>query len=105
LTRCFDLFPSIQPIFRLSDSLEEAKAFTVELKDEIDCLFYSGRIPYLIAKEAIPIHIPAYYIPLKGSGLYRALYRLKSDRDFTYISFDGIQSEYIEIVKENLGET
>ena len=105
LTRCFDLFPSIQPIFRLSDELEEAKDFTVELRDEVDCLFYSGRIPYLIAKEEVPIHIPAFYIPLKGSGLYRALYRLKSKQDFTYISFDGIQTEYIEIVKENLEET
>ncbi|MBE1554706.1 hypothetical protein [Sporosarcina limicola] len=104
LKRCFDLFPSIKPIFRLSDLLTEAKNFTVELRDEVDCLFYSGRIPYLIAKEEIPVHIPAFYIPLKGSGLYSALYRLKNKRDFTYISFDGIQSEYIEIAKKNLGE-
>ncbi|MDF2068188.1 hypothetical protein [Bacillus sp. Cr_A10] len=105
LIRCFDLFPTIQPIFRLSDVLEEAKDFTIELRDKVDCLFYSGRIPYLVAKEEVPMDIPAFYIPLKGSGLYQALYKLKAKKNLTQISFDGIQNEYIEIVKNNLEET
>ncbi|MEI4768814.1 hypothetical protein WAX74_03960 [Psychrobacillus sp. FJAT-51614] len=105
LIRCFDLFPTIQPIFRLSDVLEEAKDFTIELRDEVDCLFYSGRIPYLVAKEEIPVETPAFYIPLKGSGLYQALYKLKAKKNLTQISLDGIQNEHIDIVKKNLDET
>ncbi|MFJ5768985.1 hypothetical protein [Psychrobacillus sp. NPDC093180] len=105
LIRCFDLFPTIQPIFRLSDKIEEAKDFTVELREKVDCLFYSGRIPYLVAKEEVPHDIPAFYIPLKGSGLYQALYKLKRKHNFSSISFDGIPNEYIEIVKSNLEET
>ncbi|MFJ7970200.1 GTP cyclohydrolase IIa [Psychrobacillus sp. NPDC096389] len=105
LIRCFDLFPTILPIFRLSDEIEEAKDFTVELRESVDCLFYSGRIPYLVAKEEVPIDVPAFYIPLKGSGLYQALYKLKGKNNLAHISFDGIPNEYIEIVKNNLEET
>ena len=105
LVRCFGLFPTIQPIFRLSDEIENAKKFTVELEDKVDCLFYSGRIPYLLAKEKVSTEIPTFYIPLKGAGLYQSLYKLKSNMNFTQISFDGIQNDYIEIVKKNLEET
>ncbi|MEK5206148.1 hypothetical protein [Psychrobacillus sp. FSL H8-0510] len=105
LVRCFGLFPTIQPIFRLSDEIENAKKFTVELEDKVDCLFYSGRIPYLLAKEKVSVEIPTFYIPLKGAGLYQSLYKLKSNMNFTQISFDGIQNDYIEIVKKNLEET
>ena len=105
LVRCFNLFPTIQPIFRLSDEMDKAKEFTRELMGKVDCLFYSGRIPYLIAKEEVPEEIPTFYIPLKGAGLYQALYKLRSKVDFTQISFDGIQNDYIEIVKSNLEET
>ncbi|WP_313893743.1 hypothetical protein [Psychrobacillus sp.] len=105
IMRCFDLFPTIQPTFRLSDEIEEARDFTVELSEEVDCLLYSGRIPYLVAKDEIPVDVPAFYIPLKGSGLYKALYKLNKKNDLTHISFDGIQNEYIDIVKTNLEET
>lgn len=105
LVRCFNLFPSIQPIFRLSDEIDKAKEFTIELREEVDCLFYSGRIPYLVAKEEVPIEVPAFYIPLKGAGLYKALYKMKSKMNITQISFDGIPNDYIELVKNNLDET
>lgn len=105
LVRCFNLFPTIQPIFRLSDEIDRAKEFTAELRDKVDCLFYSGRIPYLVAKEEVPMEVPAFYIPLKGAGLYQALYKMKNRMNFTHISFDGIQSDYIEIVKKNVEET
>ena len=104
LQRCFNLFPSLSPIFRLSDRLSDASDFTVELASQVDCLLYSGRVPYLVAKENIPDHISAFYIPLKGAGLYRALYRLKQRRDMSHISFDGIQLQFIESVKTSLSE-
>lgn len=105
LVRCFTLFPTIQPIFRLADELDKAKEFTVELKDKVDCLFYSGKIPYLVAKEEVPMEVPPFYIPLKGAGLYQSLYKMKNRMNFTHVSFDGIQNDYIEIVRGNLEET
>lgn len=105
MVRCFGLFPNIQPIFRLSDEIKDARQLTTELLDKVDCLFYSGRIPYLVAKEEIPIETPAFYIPLKGAGLYQSLYKLKSKQNFMNISLDGIQDNYMELIKSNLEET
>ncbi|MCM3356527.1 hypothetical protein [Psychrobacillus sp. MER TA 171] len=105
MVRCFGLFPNIQPIFRLSDEIKDARKLTTELLDKVDCLFYSGRIPYLVAKEEIPIETPAFYIPLKGAGLYQSLYKLKSKQNFMNISLDGIQDNYMELIKSNLEET
>lgn len=105
MVRCFGLFPNIQPIFRLSDEIKDAKKLTTELLDKVDCLFYSGRIPYLVAKDEIPIETPAFYIPLKGAGLYQSLYKLKSKQNFMNISLDGIQDNYMELIKSNLEET
>ena len=73
LQRCFNLFPSLSPIFRLSDRLSDASDFTVELASQVDCLLYSGQVPYLVAKENIPDHISAFYIPLKLWALPCAL--------------------------------
>lgn len=105
MVRCFGLFPNIQPIFSLSDEIVDARQLTTELIDHVDCLFYSGRIPYLVSKDEIPIEVPAFYIPLKGAGLYQALYKLKSKKSLSNISLDGIQNNYMEIVKNNLEET
>ncbi|WP_462410473.1 GGDEF domain-containing protein [Neobacillus sp. Marseille-QA0830] len=105
LERCFEQFPSLQPIFRLSDRLIDSKEFVRTLQDEVDCLFFSGRIPYLVAKNEIPGHLSSHYIPLKGAGLYQALYRLGKKRDIQYVSFDGLQQRHVELVKKSLEET
>ncbi|MEK3889274.1 hypothetical protein [Bacillus sp. FSL K6-3431] len=101
---CLQMFPSIQPIFRLSDELEEAIVFTEELEHEVDAYIYSGQVPYMLAKFKIPPGIPAFYIPLKGTGLYQALYKLRMNAPFTHISFDGIISAYVDRVKVVLNE-
>ncbi|KOP71940.1 hypothetical protein AN957_24500 [Cytobacillus solani] len=103
--RCFDLFPSMTPIFRLSDQLSDASVFTKELRGQVDCLLYSGRAPYLTARMEIPVQLPSFYVPLKGSGLYRALYLLNKKQSLSHISFDGIQVPYIEITKQSLQES
>ncbi len=107
LQRCFDLFPSMTPIFRLSDQLSDAAVFTKDLIEQVDCLLYSGKAPYLTAQMEIPAHLPSFYIPLKGSGLYQVLYLLnkKQTLSLSHISFDGIQVPYIEIARQSLNES
>lgn len=99
------MFPSISPIYRLSDNLTDAVDFTKELASEVDGYLFSGRIPFTVGRSHIPEGIPAFYIPLKGAGLYQSLYQLKMNHSFTHISFDGIQSNYIERAKSAIGET
>ncbi|MBS4190181.1 hypothetical protein KHA94_08195 [Bacillus sp. FJAT-49705] len=105
LQRCFNLFPSMTPIFRLSDQLSDAVVFTKDLREQVDCLLFSGKAPYLTARMEIPAHLPSFYIPLKGSGLYRVLYLLNKKQTLSHISFDGIQVPYIEIARQSLHES
>ncbi|WP_438318682.1 hypothetical protein [Sporosarcina sp. FA9] len=104
LQRCFDRFPSMIPIFRLSDNLIDADVFTQELSTQVDCLLYSGRVPYMIARKSIPAPMPTFYIPLKGTGLYRALYLLRRKKEWDHISFDGIKTPFIDSVRLSLNE-
>lgn len=104
LEHCLKMFPSIQPIFRLSDVLEDANVFAIELQDEVDAYIFSGEVPYTLAKSNIPSGKPASFIPLKGTGLYQALYKLRTKTSFHHISFDGIASAYVEKVKNVLNE-
>ncbi|HEY4553870.1 MAG TPA: hypothetical protein VIG80_11790 [Bacillaceae bacterium] len=104
MENCLEMFPSIVPVLRLSDELEDAAAFTEELADSVDALLFSGQLPFMVAKPVLPQGIPAAYIPLKGTGLYQALYKLRMKRPFTSISFDGIAPAYVERVRMELNE-
>ncbi|WP_349408610.1 hypothetical protein [Pseudalkalibacillus sp. SCS-8] len=99
-------FPNFNPIYRVSDNIFDAPTFTKELLDEVEVLFYSGSIPYSISKHVIPGHMPAHYIPLKGSSLYKALYELhKRSSELNTISIDSLSHEDFTKVVEDLDET
>lgn len=100
----FKMFPSIKPIIRLSDNLGDAVVYTRELSDMVDAFLFSGQAPYVIAKSEIPSGIPAFYVPLKGTGLYQALYKLRMKSSFEHLSFDGIVPAYAERVRTVLNE-
>src|SRR5690606_18329632 len=42
--------------------------------------------------------IESYYIPLKGSGFFEALFYLIKDHPIQFISIDGLAKEYIQSV-------
>ena len=77
IENCLMMFPSIQSTLRLSDQLTDAITFTEQLRDEVDAILYSGQVPYSLARSSIPSDTPAFFIPLKGTGLYQALYKLR----------------------------
>ncbi|QHE53023.1 hypothetical protein [Pontibacillus sp. HMF3514] len=70
-------FPTFQAIYRTSDSIFDAPKFAQQLQDEVDILLFSGELPYKLTKEKITLSIPAHYIPLKGTGLFRSIYKLR----------------------------
>lgn len=100
---CFSMFPHIEVQYRLSDEIYDALAFTRELAEQVDCLLYSSRAAYLIVQQSINVLVESYYIPLKGAGLYEALFHLNRNRDIRFVSIDGIPVEYIESAMSNIG--
>ncbi|KGP74622.1 hypothetical protein [Pontibacillus yanchengensis] len=101
-------FPNFEAEYRVSGDIYDAPIFTKQLMDEenVEVLFYSGYLPYIVSKDEIPAHIPAHYIPLKGSSLYRALYRLnaKKAEPLTGISLDTLQEANCQTAAKELGE-
>ncbi|UYZ21715.1 hypothetical protein [Mesobacillus jeotgali] len=105
IRECLQMFPNFQPIFRLSNQILDAPAFTRELADQVDVLLYSGWSPYSLSKPDIPSHIPAHYIPLKGSGLYKALYKIKQTQPRVIgLSIDTMPSAEVNRALRELNE-
>ncbi|GIN85141.1 hypothetical protein J6TS2_15270 [Heyndrickxia sporothermodurans] len=105
LKKAIRMFPNFSPTYRISNHIYDARKFTEELIDQVDVLLYSGYFPYKICKELIPYHMPAHYIPLKGSSLYRAMYRLKySLSSLSSFSIDLLTPNEVQSVLNELGE-
>lgn len=99
---CFAMFPHLDVQYRLSDEIYDALVFTRELAEEVDCLLFSSRATYQLVKQSMKLHVESYYIPLKGAGLYEALFHLTRNRDIRIVSIDGISEQYIESAISNI---
>lgn len=106
IKRSIKRFPIFDPLFKTSNNIYDAPIFTEELQDQCDVLLYSGYIPYSISKKKIPIELPAHYIPVKGSSLYRAFYKLqKQVHEINNISIDTLSRKELEHLNGELDET
>ncbi|MBS2968766.1 hypothetical protein J9317_08355 [Metabacillus sp. KIGAM252] len=98
-------FPSLKPVFRLSDRIEDASLFAAELIEKTDILLFSGKKPYQQAFKENKFKIPVHYIPLKGSGLYRSLHRLKNKTgDLSGLSIDTLSLQQVQSALQELDE-
>ena len=66
-------FPSFAPEILAYRDENEAPALAEELAERAEVLFFTGPIPYSRAKEQMTFPIPAHYVPMNGTGLYRSL--------------------------------
>ncbi|GGA00069.1 hypothetical protein GCM10008018_52900 [Paenibacillus marchantiophytorum] len=72
-------FPSFHPVARIC-SVEEAPAAAEELLTKVEVLLITGPTLYRRVKEQVVTPLPVHVIPLTDTGLFSALYRLKSGR-------------------------
>lgn len=105
MKKALKMFPNFSPIYLTSNNVYDAPAFTKELSGKVDVILYSGYFPYKLSKEVIPYQLPAHYIPLKGSSLFRALYCLKNSvPNLHAFSIDTLTRKDINGVLDELGE-
>ncbi|TVY10509.1 hypothetical protein [Paenibacillus cremeus] len=98
-------FPSFEPIIRSYQNEDDAPQLAKELMEEAEVLFFSGPLPYQKAKEKLKFTIPAHYLPLTGTGLYRALFRLNKQADLEALSVDTLSKSMVDKAFKELGET
>ncbi|WP_035286231.1 hypothetical protein [Brevibacillus massiliensis] len=91
-------FPNFTPIIRVSNRIGDAPVFAAEIMEQVEVLLFSGYYPYKIAKEQVAFTVPAHYIPLTGTGLYRSLFRMYQSGRIGGLSIDLLANQAVEKV-------
>ncbi|MFH5185573.1 hypothetical protein ACHHV8_24620 [Paenibacillus sp. TAB 01] len=97
-------FPSFQPAARTYRSEEEAPALALELMDQVEVLLFTGPIPYRIAADRLQFSIPVHFVPLTGTGLYRALFLLEKRHGLKTLSVDTMTKKQVDRIFKELSE-
>lgn len=97
-------FPSFVPMIAVYEQVEEAIERTRELMSQVEVLLYSGPLAYQVCLDNIKLTVPAHYIPLTGSGLYRSLFRLDRRWGLSSFSVDTLPSSVFEAAFRELGQ-
>lgn len=97
-------FPSFQPIYSAFKSEQEVPSLAQKLMDEVEVLLFSGPLPYQRAKDKLKFTVPVHYLPLTGTGLYRALFRAYKSFTAATLSVDTLKMQMIESPLNELGE-
>jgi hypothetical protein len=86
-------FPSFLPVTGTYGKLEEAVEQTEALMRDVEVILYSGPLPYKLCLESLHLPIPAHYVPLTGSGLYRSLFRIDRKWGLESVSVDTLPEQ------------
>ena len=97
-------FPSFIPVFRAYTNEDQAPQLAEQLMSGTEVLLFTGPIPYQRAAERVKFTVPAHYIPLSGTGLYRSLYMLQKKHGSHPLSIDTLTRSAVEKTWRELGE-
>jgi hypothetical protein len=98
-------FPSFVPHLRPLTSEEELIDSTFQLMNRVEVLLFPEYRGYKLAKDRLDFQVPAHYVPLMGTGLYRSLFRLKSLHGARKLSVDSVSARYVAQILRELGES
>lgn len=85
-------------------TVEQSASLVENHEDTIDVFIFAGPSPYYLSKEYLPFDSLSYYIPFKGSDIYRVLGRIyETYHDYPIISFDIVDGHYLNEIYEEIG--
>ncbi|MCZ8516906.1 hypothetical protein O9H85_32025 [Paenibacillus filicis] len=96
-------FPSFEPVLLAYRNEEEAHAIAKRLMEEAEVLFFSGPLPYMQAEKQLKFTVPAHYLHLTGTGLYRALFCLERQSGLQALSVDTLTNSMVTRAFKELG--
>jgi hypothetical protein len=71
--------------------------------ETVEVLLFSDPLSYRPVKDKIHFSIPVHYVPLTGSGLYRALFRIEKLHRLLALSVDTISKQAVNKTLKELG--
>lgn len=95
-------FPSFSPIFQEWNNEDTATQLIEEIMDEVEIILFTEYHLYKKATSIMDITVPTQYIPLMGTGLYRALFRMSYLLDSEKFSVDSVSEKYIDQILREL---
>ncbi|WP_042462025.1 helix-turn-helix domain-containing protein [Neobacillus dielmonensis] len=105
IMKALEAFPNFQPMFLNATPSTIVPAIIANLINKVEVLLFTEFPTYFKAKQLVNFSIPAHYVPLMGTGLYRSLFLIKNKYDLQYISIDTVEENYIQQIFYDLGET
>ncbi|WP_273836224.1 hypothetical protein [Guptibacillus sedimenti] len=97
-------FPNFKPVYRTVTPSTKVTDIAKELMDDVDVLMFTESQLYYLAKQMLDFSIPVHYIPLMGTGLYRALFLIKNNFECKQLSIDTIDEKYVQQILFELNE-
>ncbi|RFB18719.1 hypothetical protein DZB84_00240 [Bacillus sp. HNG] len=105
IMKALESFPNFQPFFLHSTPSTIEPKDIENLVNKVEVLLFMEFPTYLKAKQLFNFAIPAHYVPLMGTGLYRSLFLIKNKYDLRHISIDTVEEKYIQQILYELGES
>jgi hypothetical protein len=105
IMKALEAFPNFHPIFLNATPSTVVPEIMVDLINKVEVLLFTEFPTYFNAKQVVNFSIPAHYVPLMGTGLYRSLFLIKNQYDLHYLSIDTVEEKYIQHIFYDLGET
>jgi hypothetical protein len=96
-------FPTFIPLAKVYHDEVEIAGLAKDLCDKVEVLLFSGLHPYRIAMEQMSFPIPAHYIPLTGTGLFRSLFRIQESNEIIVFSVDSLSEKMVKDTFKEIG--
>lgn len=91
--------PMLELMPAVYDDESQAADLYRSLAPSVEVVLFTGPVPYHLVCTQVDVTLPVLYITLRGTGLYRALYHLRTDR----LTVDTLSRRDVEAVFVELG--
>lgn len=102
--RVLKSFPTFRPLARIARDEGEAIRAAEELGTDVEALVLSGALSHRAVKLRTALKVPAFYVPLNGAGLYKAMFAaLRAGKLEDGISVDSLTKAMVARTLADLG--
>ena len=105
MAQALEAFPNFKPQYLYATPSSLQKNELLSLLEQVEVALFAEFPTFILAKQLVNMTIPAHYVPLMGTGLYRSLFFIANKYDRRYLSIDTVDEKYIKKEFFNLGKT
>ncbi|KKK39891.1 hypothetical protein WQ57_01010 [Mesobacillus campisalis] len=104
IMKALESFPNFQPVFLHATPTTMEPEVMADFISRVEVLLFTEFQTFFNAKQLVDFPIPAQYVPLMGTGLYRSLFLIQNQYDYHYFSVDTVEEKYLKRILYDLGE-